>query len=236
MPAAARKTDAVPHVDVAIIGTGFAGLCMAIQLQNEGQTDFVLIERGADVGGTWRDNQYPGAACDVPSHLYSFSFEPNADWSRKYPTQPELYAYLRGVADKHNLRPKIRFNANLQGAEYDEAAQRWTVRTSNGTLTARIVVSGSGGLAEPKLPDIKGVERFKGIRFHSSQWNHDVDLSGKRVAVVNGTGDPMATPNVTATLLAQLRDRDATVTELPHPGGHTVHPGSLPEVLAFLAQ
>lgn len=186
MPAA-RKTDAVPHVDVAIIGTGFAGLCMAIQLQNAGQTDFVLIERGQDVGGTWRDNQYPGAACDVPSHLYSFSFEPNTEWSRKYPTQPELYSYLRGVADKHGLRPKIRFNANLESAEYDEAAQRWTVRTSSGVLTARIVVSGSGGLAEPKLPDIPGVERFKGDRFHSSQWNHEIDLTGKRVAVI-GTG------------------------------------------------
>lgn len=187
MPRAERAAPAPDHVDVAIIGTGFAGLCMAIQLQKAGQTDFVLIERGDEVGGTWRDNHYPGAACDVPSHLYSFSFEPNPDWSRKYPTQPELYSYLRGVADKYNLRPKIRFNAPLEEATYDAAAQHWVIRAGGRTLTARVLVSGSGGLAEPKLPDIPGVERYQGIRFHSSQWDHGVDLRGKRVAVI-GTG------------------------------------------------
>jgi cation diffusion facilitator CzcD-associated flavoprotein CzcO len=201
MPRATTKTQNTPHHDVLIVGSGFAGLCMAIQLQKAGQDDFVLIERGNDVGGTWRDNQYPGAACDVPSHLYSFSFEPNTDWSRKYPTQPELLTYLRGVADKHGLRPKIRFNANLEHAAYDVAAQRWTVNTSQGVMTARVVVSGSGGLAEPKLPDINGVESFAGTTFHSSRWNHDIDLAGKRVAVI-GTGAsaiqfvPEIAPNV----------------------------------------
>jgi cation diffusion facilitator CzcD-associated flavoprotein CzcO len=181
------SAPSTPHVDIAIIGTGFAGLCMAVQLRKAGQDDFLLIERGSDVGGTWRDNHYPGAACDVPSHLYSFSFEPNAHWSRKYPTQPELYAYLRRIAEQYALRPRIRFNAPLEGAEYDEAAQHWVVRAGGQRLTARVLVSGSGGLAEPKLPEIPGVESFTGTRFHSSQWNHQVDLGGKRVAVI-GTG------------------------------------------------
>ena len=177
----------IPHHDVAIIGTGFGGLCMAIQLQRDGRDDFVLLERGADVGGTWRDNHYPGAACDVPSHLYSLSFEANADWSRKFPTQPELYAYLRDVTDKHGLRPHIRFNARVDSARFDSGRGVWQVQTAQGALTARVLVAANGGLAEPKLPDIPGVERFAGKTFHSSQWDHDYDLSGKRVAVI-GTG------------------------------------------------
>lgn len=176
-----------PHHDVAIIGSGFAGLCMAIQLKQAGREDFVILERGADVGGTWRDNHYPGAACDVPSHLYSLSFEPNADWSRKYPTQPELYAYLQGVAGKYGLRPHIRFDTSVESAQFDEEQGRWLVRTSQGSLTARVVVAGNGGLAEPRLPDIPGVENFRGKTFHSSRWDHDYDLRGKRVAVI-GTG------------------------------------------------
>jgi cation diffusion facilitator CzcD-associated flavoprotein CzcO len=185
--AVAKSDMAEPDFGVAVIGTGFAGLCMAIKMKEEGRKDFVLVERGASVGGTWRDNSYPGAACDVPSHLYSFSFEPNANWSRKYPTQQELYAYLRGIAQKHDLLPHIRFNCNFLGAEYDESAQLWRIKTSKGELTARALVSGSGGLAEPKLPDIKGVESFKGKTFHSSRWDHGYDLAGKRVAVI-GTG------------------------------------------------
>ena len=174
-------------VEVAIVGTGFAGLCMAISLKKEGQNDFIVIERAASVGGTWRDNSYPGAACDVPSHLYSFSFEPNPDWSRKYPTQPELRAYLEDVASKHNLLPHIRFNSKFEGAVWDEAAQLWSITTSKETIRAKKLVCGNGGLAEPKLPDIKGVETFKGKTFHSSAWDHSYDLAGKRVAVI-GTG------------------------------------------------
>jgi cation diffusion facilitator CzcD-associated flavoprotein CzcO len=179
--------DKKPDFEVVVVGTGFAGLCMAIQMKKEGRRDFVLIERGSSVGGTWRDNNYPGAACDVPSHLYSFSFEPNPNWSRKYPTQPELYAYLRGIARKYNLLPHIRFNHNFLGAAYDPTAGLWRIRTSGGEISARIMVSGAGGLAEPKLPDIKGVQSFRGKTFHSSQWDHDYDLAGKRVAVI-GTG------------------------------------------------
>ncbi len=181
------NNKATPDVEVAIIGTGFAGLGMAIRLKQDGQDSFVLLERADEVGGTWRDNHYPGAACDVPSHLYSFSFAPNPDWSRKYPTQPELYRYLRKVANDHGLYPHIRFNSNLENATYDEANGLWRVVTGSGDITARSLVMGSGGLAEPKLPDIPGVESFRGKTFHSSRWDHDYDLAGKRVAVI-GTG------------------------------------------------
>ncbi len=170
-----------------IIGTGFAGQCMAIRLQQAGQDDFVLLERAHEVGGTWRDNTYPGAACDVPSHLYSFSFQQNADWSRKYPSQPELYAYLQDVAQQHQLLDKVRFGHDVLSADYDEEHQLWRVTTGQGVLTCRVLVSGAGLLAEPQLPDIPGVASFTGRTFHSAQWDHDYDLAGKRVAVI-GSG------------------------------------------------
>ena len=174
--------------EYAIIGTGFAGIGMAIALKKQGRDDFVIIERAKDVGGTWRDNHYPGAACDVPSHLYSFSFEPNTEWSRVYPSQPELHAYLRDVTDRWTLRPYIRFEQELQEARFDEATQRWSIRCNNGLLlSARVLISGNGGLAEPKLPSIPGVESFAGHHFHSANWDDSYDLKGKRVAVI-GTG------------------------------------------------
>ncbi|MDB5968849.1 MAG: cyclohexanone monooxygenase [Hydrocarboniphaga sp.] len=180
-----------PDYETAIVGTGFGGLAMAIKLREDGQNSFVVIERGASVGGTWRDNQYPGAACDVPSHLYSFSFAPKADWSRVYPTQPELHAYLRKIADEHRLLPNIAFDSTLTGAAFDEARQLWRVEVScNGVtrrFTARALVLANGSLAEPKLPDVAGVEKFAGKTFHSSRWDHHYDLAGKRVAVI-GSG------------------------------------------------
>jgi len=175
------------NTQILIVGTGFAGLGMAIRLKEMGINDFIIIERAKDVGGTWRDNRYPGAACDVPSHLYSFSFEPNADWSRVYPTQPELETYLQNVADKWQLRPHIRFDHTLNQARYDESNSQWLVNTSGGDFKARFVISGNGGLAEPKLPDIPGVESFAGHHFHSANWDHSYTLPGKRVAVI-GTG------------------------------------------------
>ena len=147
------------EVDHLVIGAGFAGLGMAIKLQEDGEADFLVIERGPDVGGTWRDNTYPGAACDVPSQLYSFSFAPNPDWSSSYSPQPEIQAYL----------------------------QRWVVVTTAGEIVSRTLISGAGGLSEPKLPDIEGIEGFQGEIFHSARWNHDASLAGKRVAVI-GTG------------------------------------------------
>jgi len=174
-------------VDALIVGTGFAGLAMAIRLRAAGFTDFLIIEKAPDVGGTWRDNTYPGCACDIPSHLYSLSFAQKADWSRLYPLQPELLAYTRGVADTYRLRPKIRFNTEMVSAAWDEAACRWRVRTTMGTITARILISGIGGLHIPATPKLPGLETFAGAAFHSARWDHAVDLAGKRVAVI-GTG------------------------------------------------
>lgn len=180
-----------PDYGTAIVGTGFGGLAMAIKLREDGQDDFIIIERGASVGGTWRDNQYPGAACDVPSHLYSFSFAPKTDWSRIYPTQPELHAYLRQIADDHRLLPNIEFNSTLTGAAFDDANQLWRIEVvkdgDTRRFTARALVLANGGLAEPKLPDLPGIEKFAGKTFHSSRWDHGYPLAGKRVAVI-GSG------------------------------------------------
>jgi cation diffusion facilitator CzcD-associated flavoprotein CzcO len=176
-----------PDIGVAILGTGFGGLGMGIRLKQAGQDDFVILERAEDVGGTWRDNTYPGCQCDIPSHLYSFSFAPNPEWSRFFPTQPELWQYLRDVTDRFGVRPHIRFGHAVTGAEWDDEHGFWRVATSQGEITARVVVSAQGGLAEPKLPDIPGIESFTGAIFHSARWDHAEDLRGKKVAVV-GTG------------------------------------------------
>jgi cation diffusion facilitator CzcD-associated flavoprotein CzcO len=175
------------NTDILIVGTGFGGLAAAIKLRAAGFSDVMLVEKGADVGGTWRDNTYPGCACDIPSHLYSLSSEPKTDWSRMYPRQPEIYAYMRDVADKHGLRQSIRFNTEMTAATWEEAAARWRVQTSTGAITARVLISGMGGLHIPSFPQIPGMERFAGEKFHSAQWDHGYDLSGKRVAVI-GTG------------------------------------------------
>jgi cation diffusion facilitator CzcD-associated flavoprotein CzcO len=176
-----------PDVDVAILGTGFSGLCVAIALKRRGGRSFVLLERAATVGGTWRDNDYPGAACDVPSHLYSLSFEPNPDWSRSYPTQPELYADTQDIARRHGLLAHIRFDTTLRDAAWDETVHCWRISTSTGELSARHLVLGNGSLAEPRLPEIPGLASFAGRSFHSARWDHGYDLGGKRVAVI-GTG------------------------------------------------
>ncbi|MEO6496432.1 MAG: NAD(P)/FAD-dependent oxidoreductase [Solirubrobacteraceae bacterium] len=176
-----------PDFPLAILGTGFAGLGLAIRLKQEGEHDFVVLERSTDVGGTWRDNTYPGCQCDIPSHLYSFSFAPNPDWSRLFPTQPELWDYLRNCADRFGVRPHIRFGHDVRGADWDETHGFWRVTTSQGEITARVLVSGQGGLSEPQLPNIEGIESFEGAMFHSARWDHDHDLKGKKVAVI-GTG------------------------------------------------
>jgi len=173
---------------IAIIGAGFAGIGMAIQLKKAGIESFTLFERGDEIGGTWRDNTYPGAACDVPSHVYSFSFEPNPNWSRAFAESSEIQAYLLGVVEKWNLRPHLRLQTAIVSAVFDERAGRWTLTTGGGeTVTARVVISAVGGLVDPAAPDITGLERFTGARFHTARWNHQYDLAGKRVAVI-GTG------------------------------------------------
>ncbi|GAC1327134.1 MAG: NAD(P)/FAD-dependent oxidoreductase [Candidatus Dormibacteria bacterium] len=175
------------HFDIAVVGTGFAGLGTAIRLKQEGISDFVVLERGADVGGTWRDNTYPGCQCDVPSHLYSFSFAPNPNWSRSFSLQPEILDYLRGCADRFGIRPFIRFNHAVTLASWDDAAELWRIQTSGGDFSARVLVAGMGGLSEPSIPPLKGLTSFQGTYFHSANWNHDHDLKGRRVAVI-GTG------------------------------------------------
>jgi cation diffusion facilitator CzcD-associated flavoprotein CzcO len=176
------------HTDVVIIGSGFSGLAMGIKLKEAGITSFVLLERGADVGGTWRTNTYPGCACDVPSHLYSYSFELNPQWTRMYPTQREIWDYLRDCADRHGLRSHIHFDSEVGEATLDEATGRWTVHTTRGeTFDAQVVVSGMGGLSRPQIPAIPGLDQFDGPAFHSAEWRHDAPLAGKRVGVI-GTG------------------------------------------------
>ncbi|MET9862599.1 NAD(P)/FAD-dependent oxidoreductase [Streptomyces smyrnaeus] len=175
------------HVRVAVIGTGFGGLGAAVRLRRAGVTDFVVLERRDAVGGTWHDNTYPGCACDIPSHLYSFSFAPNPQWPRSFSPQPDIHAYLERVTDTFGLRQHIRFNTEVQQMSWDAEELHWRVETSAGTLTADVVVSATGPLSEPKLPDVPGLDSFEGKVFHSATWDHDYDLRGKRVAVV-GTG------------------------------------------------
>jgi cation diffusion facilitator CzcD-associated flavoprotein CzcO len=182
------QSDAVPrHVDILIVGSGFSGLCLAVRLRQARQDSFLIIEKEADIGGTWRDNRYPGCACDIPSHLYSLSFAPRNDWSRLYPSQPELWNYLGDIADQYGLRSKIRFNTEMQSARWDEAASLWHITTNAGAITARIFVSAIGALHVPAYPKIPGIETFAGNAFHSADWPVGLDLSGKRVAVI-GTG------------------------------------------------
>ncbi|SDE39756.1 flavin-containing monooxygenase [Rhodococcus tukisamuensis] len=184
---ASDTTAAVRTVDTLIIGSGFAGLGAAIKLTQAGKRDFLVLERGSEVGGTWRDNTYPGAACDVPSHLYSYSFALNPEWTRSFSTQPEIQKYISSVAHRYNVLDKHVFGCDVRSAHWNAATSRWDVHTSKGDFEAKIVVSAIGALCEPSLPDIKGIEDFRGEIFHSARWNHDADLAGKRVAVI-GTG------------------------------------------------
>jgi cation diffusion facilitator CzcD-associated flavoprotein CzcO len=172
---------------VAIVGTGFSGIGMAARLKREGIDDFVVLERNEGVGGTWWDNTYPGCQCDVPSHLYSFSFAPNPSWSRTYSLQPEIRDYLRDCAERFGITPHVRFGCELRSAAWDEEAACWRLETADGELTAEALVAGVGPLSEPATPDIPGLERFEGALFHSARWDHDHDLAGERVAVI-GTG------------------------------------------------
>ena len=174
--------------DVVVIGSGFSGICTAIQLKRAGRHDFVILEKADDIGGTWRDNTYPGCACDVPSHLYSFSFEPNPRWSRMFSSQDEIWQYLRHCVDAYDLAPHLRFDADVTGARFDEDSGRWRVDVNGAdALDCRILVAGVGALHHPKIPDLPGLASFAGTTFHSARWRHDHDLAGRAVAVI-GTG------------------------------------------------
>lgn len=175
------------HTRALIIGTGFSGLGMGMALQCQG-VDFVILEKADDVGGTWRDNSYPGCACDIPSHLYSFSFEPKPDWKHLFSLQDEIWDYLKGITDKYGLRRYIVFNSLVERAHWDDGELRWHVFTNSGQeYVAQFLISGAGALHIPLVPDIDGRDEFGGAAFHSAQWDHGVDPTGKRVAVI-GTG------------------------------------------------
>ena len=173
--------------EIVVIGAGFAGLGMAWQLVANGFTDFVVLERADEVGGTWRDNSYPGAACDIRSDLYSFSFAPNPDWEHSYGRQPEILDYLKRVSHERGIRERIRFGTEVGAARWDPDARHWLLETSTGSLAARVLISGHGPLLEPAWPDLPGLETFRGPRFHSARWDHSASLDGKQVAVI-GTG------------------------------------------------
>lgn len=177
----------MPHTHIAVIGAGFAGIGLAIKLREAGFEDFVVLERESGVGGTWLRNTYPGCACDVPSHLYSFSFAPNPDWSRTYGKQVEILDYLRGVAERHDVVRHMRYDTDVADARWDDNADVWRLDTSTGTLTADVLVSATGLFGEAAIPDLPGLETFQGTSMHTLHWNHDHDLTGERVAVI-GTG------------------------------------------------
>jgi cation diffusion facilitator CzcD-associated flavoprotein CzcO len=175
------------HHRTAIVGTGFSGIGMAIRLLRDGERDFVLLERADEIGGTWRDNTYPGCRCDVPSHLYSFSFAPNPNWSSTFSPQPEILDYLRDVATRFGVLSHVRFGTELESAEWDEQASLWRIETSAGALTADVLIAAQGGLSDPHVPDLPGLDTFEGTSFHSAAWDHEHSLDGERVAVI-GTG------------------------------------------------
>lgn len=191
--------------EIAVIGTGFAGICMGIKLLEAGIKDFVILEKANDIGGTWRDNTYPGAACDVSSHLYSFSFEPNPNWSRMFSGQKEIYNYLKGVVKKYGLESYIRYEHEVIGGSFDETSGKWSVNISGKEdIKARFWINGMGPLNRPTFPEIQGREDFQGASFHSSEWDHSVDLKGKKVAVVGtGASSIQVTPSI-APIVEQL--------------------------------
>ncbi len=177
-----------PEYEQIIIGAGFAGICMAIKLKQAGMSNFIILERNCNLGGTWWDNAYPGAACDVESHLYSYSFKPNAVWSRQFSPQGEILDYLERCAAKYEVEKHLHLNCEVSQTIFDEAAAVWVVNTTTGkAFSARMIILCTGGLSQPALPDIKGLENFKGEMFHTARWDKSFDLAGKTVAVI-GTG------------------------------------------------
>ncbi|GHD21135.1 flavin-containing monooxygenase [Nocardiopsis kunsanensis] len=219
-------TETPPHHRVAVIGSGFAGIGMAVRLKQAGLDDFVILERANQLGGTWRDNDYPGAACDVPSHLYSWSFALNPTWSRTFSRQPEIWDYMKRVAGEYEIPRHVYFDHDVRSAHWEPEHNHWRIETEHGTLTAQFLITGAGPLADPSIPDIKGIDTFEGTMFHSARWDHDHDLSGRKVAVI-GTGAsaiqfvPEIQPKVgelklfqrTAPWVMYRHDRDVTKLE-----------------------
>jgi cation diffusion facilitator CzcD-associated flavoprotein CzcO len=195
----------ITRTRIAIIGTGFSGIALGHYLLQAGYRDFVMLEKADEVGGTWRENTYPGAECDVPSALYSFSFEPSSRWRYKWAAQPQILDYLRGVANNNGLYTHIRFGRQVVGATWDAARSLWSVRMANGEVVeAQFVVSALGQLHVPMIPDLPGRDSFSGPAFHSAQWRHDVDLAGKRIAVIGNAASAIQLIPQIATQAAKL--------------------------------
>jgi cation diffusion facilitator CzcD-associated flavoprotein CzcO len=183
-----RQLSATRQLRIVIIGAGPGGICAGVRLRRAGFDDFVILEKSGSVGGTWEHNGYPGAECDVPSHLYSFSFEPKADWSKPYGRQPEIRAYMQACVKRHGLEPQLRLNTEVRSAVWCDATARWRVETAGGeVLEADAVISAMGMFNELHWPDIPGLESFAGTQFHSARWDHDHDLSGETVGVIGST-------------------------------------------------
>lgn len=191
-------TSTAERIPVIIIGAGFGGIAMAIALRRAGDHDFVILERAADVGGVWRDNSYPGAACDVVSRIYSFSYDQNYEWSTAFAPQPEILDYIHGVVKRQGIRPHIRFNTEVRSAQFDDGAALWRIETATGQqLETPVLISAVGLFNRIKIPDFPGGASFKGVQFHSARWRHDIDLAGKNVAVVgNGASAVQFVPKV----------------------------------------
>lgn len=210
------------HVRVAIIGAGFGGLGAAIQLKRSGIDDFIVLERAEEVGGTWQANTYPGAQCDIPSILYSYSFAPNPEWSRLYPLQPEIKRYLHDCAERFGVTSHLRLGHEVREAAWDEGAQTWEVTTEGGRWHARVLIGAIGPFSEPSVPDIVGLDQFRGRVYHSSSWDHEHDLSGERVAVIGtGASAVQIIPRVRAQARTLTVFQRTPTWIMPHPDGST---------------
>lgn len=205
-PRTSTQATPVRQVDVAIVGAGLAGLGVGIELKKQGLTDFVIFEGEDGVGGSWRTNTYPGCACDVPSHLYSYSFEPNPNWPEAFSSQEHIRQYIEHCADKYGMKTFIRFSTRVMDARFDEQSGRWKITTSDGHVTeARVFVPATGALSHPQYPVIKGMDKFKGKTVHAARWDAGIDLRGKRVAVIgSGASAIQVVPNI-ATDVADLK-------------------------------
>ncbi|NHZ89037.1 NAD(P)-binding protein [Massilia sp. CCM 8733] len=193
-----------PQFEVVVIGSGFGGLCAAVKLKQAGIDNFVILEKDAQFGGTWQVNTYPGCAVDIPSQVYSFSFAPNPHWTRRLASQSELLDYTRAIVRDFGLGPHLRLGVAYEGAQFEEEGGYWQVRTSAGPISAKSVVSALGAMNRAAIPALPGIDTFAGTAFHSSRWNHDVDLRGKRVAVIgNGASAIQFIPKI-APIVAQL--------------------------------
>ncbi|MFE3170840.1 flavin-containing monooxygenase [Amycolatopsis sp. NPDC059235] len=178
----------IEYHETVVVGGGFGGICAAHGLLEEGRGDFVILERAGELGGVWRDNRYPNAACDVPAHFYSLSFAPNPTWTRSYAPWDEILAYINKVADDLGVRDRVRFNTTLMSASWDELAGVWNLRTAEGaSLSCRFLIMASGSLSTPRIPDLPGRETFRGEVIHTAEWDERVSLEGRRVVVVGAS-------------------------------------------------